>query len=179
MNDIGGRQSRDECDSSLPFILRFVPTGLINLQPMDRNPPSAETIAFWQGVAQFNQGELYACHDTWEAIWTEAMEPDRSFYQGLIQIAVGFYHLGNHNWRGAAILVGQGSGRLREYRPDYAGLEIADFYDQIQAILTDLQARGPEQVAALATELGLGPRPDPVRVCALPKLCAIDAASMG
>jgi uncharacterized protein len=147
---------------------------------MDANAdPSPETIAFWRGVDEFNRGELYACHDTWEAIWAEAMEPDRSFYQGLIQLAVGFYHLGNYNWRGAAILVGQGSGRLRDYRPDYAGLEIARFYDQIQTILTDIQGRGPEEVIALATELGLGPGPDPARVCALPKLCAIPGAAIG
>ncbi|NEQ23504.1 MAG: DUF309 domain-containing protein, partial [Microcoleus sp. SIO2G3] len=31
---------------------------------------------FWQGVEQFNQQEFYACHDTLEALWMEAFEPD-------------------------------------------------------------------------------------------------------
>lgn len=139
---------------------------------------SAETIAFWQGVEEFNRGELYASHDTWEAIWSEAMEPDRSFYQGLIQIAVAFYHLGNHNWRGAAILLGQGSGRLRDYRPDYGGLDITSFYDQIQTVLTELQRRGPDQVVALAQELGLGPDASLSQTGALPQLSPVQTPSI-
>jgi hypothetical protein len=63
---------------------------------------------FWQGVEQFNQRQFYACHDTLEAIWIEAGEPDKKFYQGVLQVAVGLYHLGNDNWRGAVILLGEG-----------------------------------------------------------------------
>jgi predicted metal-dependent hydrolase len=31
---------------------------------------------FFQGVEQFNQQEFYACHDTLEALWMEASEPE-------------------------------------------------------------------------------------------------------
>ena len=58
---------------------------------------------FWQGVEQFNAGEYYACHDTLEAVWIEAPEADRKFYQGILQIAVALYHLGNQNLRGAVL----------------------------------------------------------------------------
>ncbi|MEY3826619.1 MAG: hypothetical protein RLZZ148_1435, partial [Cyanobacteriota bacterium] len=44
--------------------------------------------AFWQGVSEFNLGEFYACHDTLEALWMESSEPTKSFYQGILQIAV-------------------------------------------------------------------------------------------
>ena len=52
---------------------------------------------FWQGVEQFNAGQYYACHDTLEALWIEAAEPEKTFYQGILQIAVALYHLSNHN----------------------------------------------------------------------------------
>ena len=99
---------------------------------------------FWQGVEQFNAGEYYACHDTLEAIWIEAPEADKKFYQGILQIAVALYHLGNKNLRGAVILLGEGSNRLRAYPGDYAQLDISDFIQQAIDLLTDLQTHDPQ-----------------------------------
>ncbi|MFZ9737423.1 MAG: DUF309 domain-containing protein [Prochlorotrichaceae cyanobacterium] len=75
-------------------------------------------------IQQFNEQEFYACHDTLEALWMEAIEPDRSFYQGLLQMAVGLYHFSHENQRGAAILLGEGMGRLEPYRPDYSNVNL-------------------------------------------------------
>jgi hypothetical protein len=110
---------------------------------------------FWRGVEQFNQQEFYACHDTLEALWIEATEPDKKFYQGILQIAVAFYHLGNQNWRGAVILLGEGINRLRGYQPTYATIDIEQFLMQSVHILTTLQQAGPDQVVAVMQQLGL------------------------
>ncbi|MFO0212823.1 MAG: DUF309 domain-containing protein, partial [Pseudanabaena sp.] len=55
----------------------------------------ADTIdpLFAEAIFQFNNGDYYACHDTLEAIWNDAWQSDRAFYQGILQIAVGLYHL--------------------------------------------------------------------------------------
>ena len=111
--------------------------------------------AFWEGVQQFNQREFYACHDTLEALWIEATEPDKKFYQGILQVAVALYHLGNQNWRGAVILMGEGMNRLRSYQPTYAGIDIEHFLAQTFQLFTTLQQTGPEQVAAVMHQLGL------------------------
>jgi uncharacterized protein len=95
--------------------------------------------AFWEGVEQFNRQQFYACHDTLEAIWMEAMEPQRTFYQGILQIAVALYHLGNANVRGATILLGEGTNRLRRYQPIYAGLDVAALVEQSMGLLRELQ----------------------------------------
>jgi uncharacterized protein len=94
---------------------------------------------FWDGVEQFNQQQFYACHDTLEAIWMEAMEPQRTFYQGILQIAVALYHLGNDNLRGATILLGEGVNRLRRYQPDYAGVDVTHLVAQSTGLLLQLQ----------------------------------------
>jgi predicted metal-dependent hydrolase len=75
------------------------------------------------GVAEFNAGLFYACHDTLEELWMGLRGEARSFVQGLIQIAVGFYHLGNANHTGAARLLGRGLDRLSPYPAGYAGLD--------------------------------------------------------
>lgn len=109
---------------------------------------------FHEGVRQLNEKEFYNCHDILEALWFEAMEPEKSLYQGILQIAVGCYHLENHNLRGATILVGEGLQRLRENEEqDYAGFDIADFVVQGKQLLERLQLLEPEKIADLATEL--------------------------
>jgi uncharacterized protein len=104
-------------------------------------------IEFWQGIEQFNSQDFYACHDTLEALWMEAGEPDKKFYQGILQIAVAFYHLGNQNWRGAVILLGEGINRLSYYQPIYGGIDVEELLEESVKILTALQQAGSEKVA--------------------------------
>ncbi|MBW4560462.1 MAG: DUF309 domain-containing protein [Mojavia pulchra JT2-VF2] len=102
---------------------------------------------FWQGVEQFNSGQFYACHDTLEALWIEASEPEKTFYQGILQIAVALYHLSNYNWRGSVILLGEGSNRLRSYPSSYGGIDVAELFNQSTALLQALQKAGPDKIA--------------------------------
>jgi predicted metal-dependent hydrolase len=108
---------------------------------------------FWQGVEQFNHQEFYACHDTLEALWIEAVEPDKRFYQGVLQIAVACHHLLNLNWRGAAILLGEGIGRLRDYQPDYEGVAVMSLVMQSAELLKALQQSGEENVTDFVNKL--------------------------
>ncbi|MEA5578592.1 DUF309 domain-containing protein [Anabaena sp. UHCC 0451] len=94
---------------------------------------------FWLGVEQFNSGQFYACHDTLEALWIEATEPEKSLYQGILQIAVALYHLGNGNLRGAMILLGEGSNRLRRYPDNDCGINVEKLLLESVAFLKVLQ----------------------------------------
>ena len=104
-------------------------------------------IEFWQGIEQFNSQDFYACHDTLEALWMEAGEPEKKFYQGILQIAVALYHLENQNWRGAVILLGEGINRINYYQPSYAEIVVKDLLGQSVKLLIVLQQAGPEKVA--------------------------------
>ncbi|MBD6619058.1 DUF309 domain-containing protein [Komarekiella sp. 'clone 1'] len=110
----------------------------------------SETIPqeFWQAVELFNSGQFYACHDTLEALWIEAGEPEKTFYQGILQIAVALYHLGNRNWRGAVILLGEGSNRLRRYPSSYSGVDVDELLSQSVALWKTLQQIGADKITA-------------------------------
>lgn len=108
---------------------------------------------FWLGVDQFNQQQFYACHDTLEALWMEAIEADKKFYQGILQIAVALHHLENHNWRGAVILLGEGMSRLQGYRPDYADIDLDRLVAQTRQLLQGLQQTGADRVAIVTEYL--------------------------
>lgn len=108
---------------------------------------------FWQAVEQFNRQDFYACHDTLENLWMEAVEPDKKFYQGILQIAVSLYHLSNHNWRGAAILLGEGMNRLKSYQPNYFEINVEQLLQGSGEILHKIQEVGAENVGKLAEQL--------------------------
>lgn len=109
--------------------------------------------SFWQGVEEFNQQNFYACHDILEAIWIDAEEIDKKFYQGILQIAVACYHLGNHNWRGAVILLGEGISRLTSYQPIYQAIDVTELVEESYQLLQGLQQIESEQVEEFVRQL--------------------------
>jgi predicted metal-dependent hydrolase len=84
-----------------------------------------ERAALAAGIAQFNDALFYECHDTLEDVWSGARGPSRDFFQGLVQLAVAFYHLGNGNRAGALTLLGRALARLDRYPDVYAGVALA------------------------------------------------------
>ncbi|WP_338441413.1 DUF309 domain-containing protein [Synechococcus elongatus IITB4] len=121
---------------------------------------------YHEGIALFNQRQFYACHDIFEALWHEAIEPDRTFLQGILQIAVGLHHLSNLNRRGATILLGEGGARLQDYQPDYAAVDVSDLLAHSEPILQSLQAlTDGDSGEAIAIGLGLHPGNAPNLSC--------------
>ncbi|MGB5631486.1 MAG: DUF309 domain-containing protein [Waterburya sp.] len=108
---------------------------------------------FEQAIAEFNQQQFYACHDTLEAIWVEAPETEKRFYQGILQVAVGCYHLSNDNLRGAIILLGEAVRRLCDYQPDYKEIDVEQLLEQAIALLQALQQLKPEQASIFFRQL--------------------------
>jgi predicted metal-dependent hydrolase len=95
--------------------------------------------AFSQAIGEFQRQDFYACHDTLEALWIEALEPEKQFYQGVLQVAVACYHLENHNQRGAVMLLGEGVRRLRDYQPEFSGIDVDRLMATSLALLGQLQ----------------------------------------
>jgi uncharacterized protein len=110
-------------------------------------------MSFLQGIQQFNQRQFYECHDTLEAIWIEAPEMDKRFYQGILQVAVACHHLSNHNLRGAMILLGEGIKRLSDYEPDYQGINVTQLIEESACLLETLQKLAPEQVNSFVAQI--------------------------
>jgi predicted metal-dependent hydrolase len=111
--------------------------------------------ALARGLAQFNERHFFECHDTLEEVWAGVRGVPRDFFQGLIQVAVGFYHLGNGNSGGARSVLRRALARLARYPPRYAGVE-----------LEPLRATVGEWLLALEADGGL-PR-DPPRIETVP-----------
>jgi uncharacterized protein len=104
-----------------------------------------------EGIAQFNAGKYWECHETLETIWR--VEPDhiRYLYQGILQVGVGFYHLRRGNWRGAVNKLRSGLDYLEPSAPTCMGIDIALLRSEAGNILTQLETLGPGGIAEVDT----------------------------
>ena len=97
---------------------------------------------FHLGIAEFNRQEFYECHESLEEYWQglAAEVPHRELIQGIIQIAVAFYHLRRNNVKGALKLLLRGSRRLEAYLPTSAGLELTYCFAIVAADIILIEA---------------------------------------
>jgi predicted metal-dependent hydrolase len=96
------------------------------------------------GVLLFNRGDFFEAHEAWEGLWMETAGPDRRFYQGLIQAAVGLCHFCNGNVRGAVKLYLSARDYMSHYGRHHLGLDVEGFWRQMAHCFADLLA-SPEQ----------------------------------
>jgi predicted metal-dependent hydrolase len=60
------------------------------------------------GRAAFNRGDFFEAHELWEDVWRELAGADRTFVQGLIQIAAGLHHVKEGRPRPGARVLARG-----------------------------------------------------------------------
>jgi len=104
----------------------------------DAAPPllsDEQRVAFDRGVAEFNTGYYFECHDTLEDMWTGIRGPSRDFFQGLIQVSVAFYHLNGGNLPGAESMLRRALKRFARYPDRYFGFDLAAHREELQAWL--------------------------------------------
>lgn len=100
------------------------------------------------GIAQFNAGQFYECHETLEIIWRAETGPARELYQGILQVGVGCHHALRGNQAGAAALLRRGIRRL-EALPDVCqGLLVGRLVKDAAVVLAGLEAGRSLTVAA-------------------------------
>ncbi len=94
-----------------------------------------------RGIELFNTRDFFECHDMLEEIWMGWRSNDRAFFQGLIQIAAGFYHLENGNYKGAKSQLVKGISKLQQFTPEHCSIDLSTFLHQTHAWVTLLEAR--------------------------------------
>ena len=95
---------------------------------------------FRRGVQQFNRGQFFEAHETWEEIWLAASEPERTFLQGIIQIAAALHHYTRGNRGGAESLLEAGLKKLEGFPPAHRGIHLKDLRAAAQWWAAELAA---------------------------------------
>ncbi|HEV2289033.1 MAG TPA: DUF309 domain-containing protein [Candidatus Acidoferrales bacterium] len=80
---------------------------------------------FQRGIALFNSGEFFQAHEAWEEIWLVSAEPEKTFLQGLIQLAAAFHHCHRGNFTGMKSLLEAGLAKLETFPAACQGICLA------------------------------------------------------
>lgn len=104
-----------------------------------------------RGIAEFNNRQFFECHESLEELWKDFLEPDRELIQGIIQIAVGYYHLLRNNSVGALKLLRRGLQRVEKFAPAHFNLDLVPFTEKVQEDI-------------LATEKNVDPPPGALHI---------------
>ena len=102
--------------------------------------PTETEEKFRKGLDQFNHGRFFDAHETWEEIWLPSPEPEKTFLQGIIQVAAAFHHYTRGNRAGAHSLLRAGLKKLDPFPETHRGLQ-----------LEELRAAARRWIAALAS----------------------------
>ena len=94
-------------------------------------------------------GQPFYAHEILEGPWHLAAPPDRAFWQGLAQVAVGLTHAQRGNDVGARSLLRSGAEKLSGYEDGHEGVAVArvvatarDLAERVES-LTDDELRVP------------------------------------
>jgi len=69
------------------------------------NRMKKEDVLFIKGIEAFNKRQFYDAHEYWEELWLDYKLTDPQFIQGLIQLAVSYFHFFNQNLNGARSMI--------------------------------------------------------------------------
>lgn len=95
---------------------------------------------FLQGVDHFNRGLFFECHEILEELWIEENGADRDFYQGLIQIAAGYFKWEQGVPAGTVKLLRSGLGKISRFQPWHLGVDVGSFVAGVTADLAAVEA---------------------------------------
>ena len=101
-----------------------------------------ERRALERGIAEFNAGYFFECHDTLEDLWTGLRGQSRDFFQGLIQVSVALYHLTGGNLAGAGSMLRRALKRFEVYPGIYYGFDLAAHRRELQTLLEQIEGGG-------------------------------------
>ncbi len=95
-----------------------------------------------EGLALFNRGDYFECHEVLELAWTPERGPRRNFLQGLIHVAVGLYHHERCNPVGAHRQLHKALRKLGGYLPVYEGVDTGKLHADAAAVLASIESGG-------------------------------------
>ncbi len=93
-----------------------------------------------EGVELFNNYNFFEAHDYFEDIWFEAASNEKLFFQGLVQISVGCYHLICGNLKGAKSQLTKGNCKLKGFEPSFYNMNITELRFEIDVLLEKLDS---------------------------------------
>jgi len=92
------------------------------------------------GIDLFNECDFFSAHDFFEDIWMDANSNEKEFFQGLVQISVGCYHLICGNLKGAKSQLFKGNAKLKKFEPEFNNINLISLNKKIELLINNINS---------------------------------------
>ena len=117
------------------FIVKFSENNIENFDELYDINQKYDVSSFYK---LFNDCDFFAAHDYFEEIWMEAKRDEKEFFQGLVQVSVGCYHLICGNIKGAKSQLEKGISKLSKYEPAYYNLDLSSLTEKVKILIYNI-----------------------------------------
>ncbi len=104
-------------------------------------------------IEQFNAGEYWEQHESFEAAWRAEPGPVRQLYQGILQVGVAYLQIQRKNHAGARKMFLRARQYLAVLPSVCQGVDVAQLRADAERALQTLERLGPERVGEFPPEL--------------------------
>ncbi|MGZ5473193.1 MAG: DUF309 domain-containing protein [Thermoanaerobaculia bacterium] len=102
------------------------PSGLHPSEHPSGLHPSGLHPSLAAGLELFNAREFWHAHEALESLWLEASGDEKTFLQGLIQLAAAYHHVQRGTFRGAIRLFDAALSKLATVPVHFFGVDCTD-----------------------------------------------------
>lgn len=99
-----------------------------------------------KGLEEFNRGEYFEAHESLEAAWMAEEHPGRELYRAILQVAVAYYQIVRHNFKGAAKMFLRIRQWIKPLPDDCRGIDLKTLKMDIDSVHKELWKLGPERI---------------------------------
>jgi uncharacterized protein len=106
-----------------------------------------------EGLKLYNAREYFECHEVLENAWRAEKGPIREMYRGILQVAVGYYHIQRSNYVGARKMFKRCRRWLAPFPDTCQGINLAGLRRDMQAVEDAIVRLGADRIAHFDTQL--------------------------
>jgi predicted metal-dependent hydrolase len=99
-----------------------------------------------EGLKLFNKKQFFESHEELEAAWRDEKGSIRYLYQGVLQVAVVYFHITRGNYEGAVRMRERCLKLLRDYPDVCRGIQVGKLKKDLDHVIQEVQRLGLERI---------------------------------
>jgi len=99
-----------------------------------------------EGLKLFNDKKFFESHEELETAWRDEKGSIRYLYQGVLQVAVAYFHITRGNYEGAVRMRERSMKLLKDYPDVCRGIQVGKLKNDLDAVIQEVKRLGMERI---------------------------------
>jgi uncharacterized protein len=99
-----------------------------------------------EGLRLFNKKQFFESHEELEGAWRDEKDSIRYLYQGVLQVAVTYFHITRGNYEGSVRMYERCMKLLKDYPDVCRGINVGKLKNDLNAVIQEVRRLGMERI---------------------------------